>query len=164
VAACCSRLHSFKGYAAHEQRKPARQQRLTGSVSETTCDTTTLSADVVFAFGNPGDTPIAGDWTFKGFDSVGVVRGNAWYLRNTNAAGPANILFRYGNATDRPLVGDWDDNGTDTPAVQRGTEYLLRNSNSTGAANTALNYGTWGDAPQAGDWNNDGTDSIGVGR
>jgi len=38
---------------------------------------------------------------------VGIYRYGAFYLRNSNSAGPADMAFGYGIPYDTPLVGDW---------------------------------------------------------
>ena len=53
-------------------------------------------------FGDPGDIPIVGDWNGDGIDTIGVVRGNTWYLRNSNTTGVADVTFTFGDAGDRP--------------------------------------------------------------
>jgi peptidoglycan/xylan/chitin deacetylase (PgdA/CDA1 family) len=93
-----------------------------------------------------------------------VVRGDAWYLRNTLGSGPADVSFRYGTATDVALMGDWNGDGTATPGVVRGTTWHLRNSASAGAPDLSFGYGRTGDVPVAGDWDGDGIATPGVVR
>jgi peptidoglycan/xylan/chitin deacetylase (PgdA/CDA1 family) len=107
---------------------------------------------------------VAGDWDGNGTVTPGIVRGNTWYLRNSNTPGPANIVFQYGAPTDRPIVGDWDGNGTWTPGVVRGNNWYLRNSNSTGVGQYALAYGAATDRVITGDWDGNGTFTPGVVR
>ena len=87
-------------------------------------DQTADASDREFSFGNPGDKPIVGDWNGDGFDEVGVVRGNVWYLdinqnSNWDGAGGGDIFFKFGNVGDIPYVGDWDGNGADNMGVVR---------------------------------------------
>ncbi|MCE7947597.1 MAG: hypothetical protein DYG88_09235 [Chloroflexi bacterium CFX4] len=59
-------------------------------------------------FGNPNDTPLAGDWDGNGIDGVGVRREGMLYLTNTLSGVPDGILRaggRYGGgrgAAKRP--------------------------------------------------------------
>jgi hypothetical protein len=64
----------------------------------------------MFGYGPTGATPLAGERNGDGRDTVGVyVAGTrAWFLRDANAAGPANTTFVYGPAGAVPLAGDWD--------------------------------------------------------
>src|SRR5205085_7342647 len=65
-------------------------------------------ADIAFKYGQPGDTPIVGDWDGDGVATPGVVRNGVWYLRNSNSEGYADIVFRYGEPFDLPIVGEWN--------------------------------------------------------
>jgi hypothetical protein len=107
----------------------------------------TASTNHDFIYGDAGDIPVVGDWNGDGTFTPGVVRGNAWYLRNENTAGGNDVpSFGYGNGTsDIPIVGDWDGNGTWTCGVVRGNNWLLRNANSSGGAQISFGYGSPGD-------------------
>lgn len=63
--------------------------------------------ELVFSFGSLADFPIVGDWDGDQHESVGVVRGNRWFLKNENADGVADSSFLYGGADDLPLI--WGD-------------------------------------------------------
>ncbi len=52
--------------------------------------------------------PLVGDWDGDGDDTVGIYRNSAFYLRNSNTAGPADLAFNYGIPGDTQLVGDWE--------------------------------------------------------
>jgi peptidoglycan/xylan/chitin deacetylase (PgdA/CDA1 family) len=113
--------------------------------------------------GRVADRPIAGDWDGNGTITPGVVRGNTWYLRNSNASGPPDITFAYGGPSDRVVVGDWDGNGTWTPGVVRGNRWLLRNANSSGVQTVpTVTYGGPADRVITGDWDGNGTFTPGV--
>jgi peptidoglycan/xylan/chitin deacetylase (PgdA/CDA1 family) len=114
--------------------------------------------------GRVADRPVTGDWDGNGTVTPGVVRGNTWYLRNSNSPGPADIVFQYGGPTDRVVTGDWDGNGTTTPGLVRGNTWYLRNSNSTGIADVQFAYAGPDDRPVTGDWDGNGTTTIGVVR
>ena len=107
---------------------------------------------------------IVGKWK-KGdtADSVGVVRGNTFYLRNP-ATGAADIVFDYGDPGDKVVVGDWNGDGVDTPAVVRGSTFYARNSNSSGVADLTFLYGDPGDIIVTGRWKKDALSGPGVAR
>lgn len=99
-------------------------------------------------------------------DTVGVFRpsGNAFLLRNSNTAGPADLNVPFGIAGDLPVTGDWDGNGIDDVGIFRPStkQWLLRLQNGTTITLNA--FGLNGDLPVAGDWNGDGIDTIGIFR
>lgn len=91
----------------------------------------------------------------------------AWFLRNVNAAGPADVVFTYGGGGPLvPLTGDWDGDGLDTPGVYDRSSgfFFLKNSNSPGEAQLLFGFGVGGVGwtPLAGDWNGDGVDTVGL--
>jgi hypothetical protein len=98
----------------------------------------------------------------------GVVRGDTWYLRNSNSSGSSNIDFGYGDAGHYHLVGDWNGDGIDTPGEVRAEggqlRWYLRNSNNGGPADVQFTYGLVGDKPVVGNWDGSGGDGIGVVR
>ncbi len=51
------------------------------------------AADFWVHYGDRGDVPVMGDYDGDGTDTLGVYRGGAWYLRNSNSAGPHDIFF-----------------------------------------------------------------------
>ncbi len=113
------------------------------------------AAETDFSFGNPGDTPIAGDWDGDGTDTIGVYRPSTSEVlqRNSNTAGPADTTFVYGEPGDAFVPGDWDGNPTtDTPGVFRSPDakFYLRNANSTGVATESFFFGEAGWIPVAG--------------
>ena len=120
-------------------------------------------ADFTFGYGRADDFPLMCDWNGDGLKTPGVVRGNRWFLRNSNSGGGASS-FSYGTATDYPVCGDWNNDGIDTVGVVRGKSWFLRNANSTGTANVSFTYGRADDFPVVGDWNGDGRTTIGVVR
>jgi hypothetical protein len=38
---------------------------------------------------------LTGDWDGNGTFTPGIIRGNRWYLRNSNSAGPGTVVFNY---------------------------------------------------------------------
>jgi len=121
-----------------------------------------------FYYGNPKDTPYAGDWDGDGTDTMGLYRESTGFLflRNTNDQGIADVEIYYGNPNDLPISGDWNGDGTDTVGIYRPSEstFYLRNSNTQGVGDIAIAFGNPSDVPIAGDWNGDGFDTIGVYR
>jgi hypothetical protein len=110
--------------------------------------------DISSFYSRGRDVPVTGDWDGDGDDSIGVVRGDNWLLRNIPAGGVADISYTYGSAlyVELPVPGDWDGNGTYTPAVLRNRpptdefggfeSWLFRNSNSSGSASGQITYGS----------------------
>ncbi len=121
-----------------------------------------------YYYGNPKDTPYAGDWNGDGIDTMGLYRESAGFLflRNSNTQGVADIDIYYGNPGDKPIAGDWDGDGIDTVGIFRPSEgkFYLRNTNTQGVADFSLAFGNPGDVPLAGDWNGDGIDTVGIYR
>ena len=121
-----------------------------------------------YYFGNPRDTPYAGDWDGDGVDTMGLYRESTGFLflRNTNNQGVADIDIYYGNPGDKPIAGDWDGDGIDTVGIFRpsGGRFYLRNTNTQGVADIDFAFGQPSDIPIAGDWDGDGVDTVGVYR
>ena len=121
-----------------------------------------------FYYGDPRDTPYAGDWNGSGIDTMGLYRESAGYLflRNTNDQGVADISIYYGIPRDLPISGDWNGDGIDTVGIYRSSEsrFYLRNTNTQGIADIDFSFGNARDVPIAGDWNGDGFDTVGVYR
>lgn len=78
-------------------------------------------AEVMYYFGNPGDTPFAGDFDGDGIDTVGLHRVSTGfvYFRNSHTQGIADFSFFYGNPGDRIVAGDWSGTGVDTVGIFR---------------------------------------------
>jgi hypothetical protein len=93
-----------------------------------------------------------------------------FYLRNANAAGPANTVFPYGPGGSgwKPLTGAWlggiqDMIGLYNPIT---SVFYLRNANAAGPADSVFQFGpaNAGWLPIIGDWDGDGTDTVGLYR
>ena len=119
-----------------------------------------------FFYGNPGDTPLMGDWDCDGIDTVGMFRpSNGFaYLRNSNEFGVGEIEFFFGIGGDIPIVGDWDNDGCDSLGVYRGGHVFLTNALETAFADIDFWFGTPGDQPFTGDFDDDGLTEIGLFR
>ena len=105
-----------------------------------------------------GDQGIAGDWTGKGFDSVGVYRpsGITFYLSNQITDGTSTATFPSSTARApmsrsraTGLAQGHDGVGMFRPT--NGNAYL-RNTLTTGFADNNFFYGVAGDQPIAGHW------------
>ena len=125
-------------------------------------------ADHAMVLGIPGDQGVAGDWTGRGFDSVGVYRpaGITFYLSNQITDGPINgdISFQFGASTDVAITGDWIGQGHDGVGTFRPTtgNIFLKNQLTTGNADNAFVYGAAGDQPVAGYWQNNSANTATV--
>ncbi len=104
-------------------------------------------ADLTFAYGNPGDIPLAGDWIGQGEDTIGVYRPgtSTFYLRNNNSAGTPDNTFQFGNPNPNyiPIAGDWNGDGITTIGIyDKSTSiFYLRNSNNLGFADLTFQFG-----------------------
>jgi len=121
-----------------------------------------------FYYGNPGDTPLIGDWDCDGIETVAMYRESAgfMYLRNTNDFGAADISYFFGSPGDLPISGDWNGNGCDTVSIYRpsqGKVYVI-NTLGTAVADFSYWFGNPGDRPFAGDFDGDGIDTVGLYR
>jgi hypothetical protein len=123
-------------------------------------------ADLVFPYGDPSDQAVKGDWDGDGDDTVGILRGGTFHLRNWNTAGSGEITFPFGAPGDIPVAGDWDGDGIDTIGVYRPSEaaWFLRNTNAAGAPDISFTYGLANETPVVGDWDGDGIDTVGIFR
>ncbi len=117
------------------------------------------AADYSFLFGNPGDTPVVGDWDGDGIDEVGLYRESSgfFYYRTTLTTGVAAGQFYFGNPGDRFVVGDWGiSDGRDTPAVFRPypmpSTLYFRHTLTPGAADSQFSWGGPNWLPVAGDF------------
>lgn len=119
-----------------------------------------------FFYGNPGDTPLMGDWDCDGIETVGMFRpSNGFaYLRNSNDFGFGDVEFFFGIPGDIPIVGDWDNDGCDSLGVFRGGHVFLTNALETAFADIDFWFGIPGDSPFTGDFDNDGLTEIGLFR
>ena len=125
--------------------------------------------DLVFGYGDPGDTVLSGDWNGDGRDTLAVRRGNTYFIKNDTRTGVADVVQVYGDPGDAVLVGDWDGDGRDTLAVRRGNTYFFTNDLLAGPASFTRAFGDPSDVVLVGDWNRtglppDGADQLAVRR
>jgi hypothetical protein len=117
--------------------------------------------DLIFTYGQPGDLPVAGDWSGKGWDTIGVFRSGQWLLRSRNSPGPPELTVSFGQAGDIPVAGDWNGDGIDGIGVVRGSRWMLRQTASSGPPDLEFDFGDTSGIPVVGDWNGNGVDTIG---
>ncbi len=114
------------------------------------------AATFSYLFGDPGDTPFAGDFDGDGVDTVGLYRESAGlvFLRNRHTSGAADRTFFYGNPDDRFVAGDWGGDGVDTVGVFRrsSTRFHLRDRNTAGPADVSFPFDGGRGVPVAGDF------------
>ena len=87
-----------------------------------------MGLDVFYIFGNPGDTPLVGDWDGDGKDEIGIHRNREFYLdSNGNGSWDVGVdeVISFGLTTDTPIIGDWDGDGDDDIGVHRGDLFFL---------------------------------------
>ncbi len=96
------------------------------------------AADHSYYFGNPGDTPFAGDFDGDGVDTVGLHRRTTGlvYQSDVHAAALPARTFTLGDPDDLLVAADWNGDGRDSPAIFRPADELLyaRHHNAAGAA------------------------------
>ena len=103
------------------------------------------AADYDFLFGNPGDTPVVGDWDGDATDEIGLYRESSgfFYYRDTLTTGVADGQFYFGNPGDRFVAGDWGIvDGRETPGLFRPSNqtFYFRYTLTQGNADAEL---TW---------------------
>jgi len=113
------------------------------------------AAEYSFGLGDPGDTPVVGDFDGDGIDEVGLHRQSTglFFYRTTLTTGPASNEFSIGNPGDRMIAGDWDGtDGVDTPAIFRpgDSTFYFWNTLSGGNPFESLTWGKPGFLPFAG--------------
>ena len=118
------------------------------------------SAPVVhisFNFGQPGDTPIVGDWDGNDIDGVGLYRaGTSTFTLSNGFQGTVDIKpFIFGNLNSRALAGDWNGDGIDSVGafhLPTATMALKFDNGISPVGDTFFNFGEPGGIPLAGDW------------
>jgi hypothetical protein len=112
------------------------------------------AADSFFVFGDPNDSPFAGDFDGDGFDTLAMqdTSTNRVYLRNSLSAGEDDASFVFGDSGDVALPGAWA-GGSDAVG-------LYRDSNATfylsptipPSAAEPVQYGFRSATPITGSW------------
>jgi len=139
------------------------------TISGGTISTTWSNYSVIGVIHHPTThwIPLAGDWTGKGYKSIGLYNPSTatFYLRNSNTSGSADITAVFGNPNWVPLVGDWNNDGKDTIGVYdpSAARFYLSNSNTSPNSDISSVFGSGGNwVPLAGDWDNYLGSTIGV--
>ena len=110
------------------------------------------AAEYSFMFGNPGDSPVAGDWDGDGVDEIGLYRETTGFLyyRNTLTTGVAHGEMFFGNPGDWFIAGDWGIvDGKETPGVFRpsNSTFYFRHTLDQGNADYQFVWSGAGDWP-----------------
>jgi Trypsin len=124
------------------------------------------AAEFSFLFGNPGDSPVVGDFNADGTDEIGLYRESTgfFYYRDSLTTGIASNQFFFGNPGDRFVAGDWGiPDSEDTPGVFRPSvaSFYLKHSNTEGVADESFAFGQSPWLPVGGQW---GDGSPGTGQ
>jgi SpoIID/LytB domain protein len=96
-------------------------------------------------------------------ETLGVRRGQTWYLRYSMTTGASDASFPYGPA-GAPVAGDWNGDGRAGIGVRAGSTWYLKQVPGPGLADIEIDYGLASDVPVVGDWDGDGDDTPGVFR
>jgi FtsP/CotA-like multicopper oxidase with cupredoxin domain/uncharacterized protein YutD len=122
--------------------------------------------DKNFAFGNPTDKSISGDWNSDGLNGVGLFRdSNQRFFLDNNLDGIADRNFVFGLAGDKPISGDWNADGLDGVGLYRNSnQRFFLDNNLDGIADRNFAFGNPNDKPISGDWDGDGMDGVGLYR
>ncbi|MFB6807078.1 hypothetical protein, partial [Streptomyces sp. NPDC056387] len=68
----------------------------------------TVTVSHTVKFGNPGDTPIKGDWNGDGTDKIGVYRpATSDFMGAAKDSDTVIYSKRFGNPGDTPITGSW---------------------------------------------------------
>jgi hypothetical protein len=118
-------------------------------------------ADIVIEFGQPGETPVVGDFDGDGIDEIGTFRDGVWEWRRGLGGSPTFDTVGFGQAGDIPVVGDWNGDGKATLGVVRGQTWILRSPHGPGSDDVQFTFGAAGAIPVVGDWDGDGIDGPG---
>lgn len=122
--------------------------------------------DHVFAYGAPGDYPIAGNWNGSGIDTIGIFRDGLWKLDidGNGKWSEGDETVHLGQEGDKPVVGDFNGDGVDELGVYRnGTWHIDANGDRVlDDRDMIIKFGGPNDEPVVGDWNGDGRDEVGV--
>jgi len=123
-------------------------------------------------FGQPGDQPVAGDWTGSGVVRVGVFRNGTWYLdlngnRMWDGVDGGDGIYQFGQPGDIAVVGDWNGSGTSKFGIFRKGVWVLdiNGKKVFDPSDPILYFGMPSDLPVVGKWKHSGAaDQIGVYR
>lgn len=129
-----------------------------------------------FTLGDPGDTPLLGDWDCDGIETPGAYRPSTGqvFLRNTVEDGPIEVDYSINRSDIVPLTGDFDGDGCDTVsyyvpaeglvAIFNTPEAVVEAADDTTYMDLEYGFGIGGDLAFVGDFDGDGIDTIGLFR
>jgi PKD repeat protein len=116
--------------------------------------------DKAYTFGQPGWTPVKGDWNGDGVQDIGIYKDGMWYLdSNGNGRWDDGVdkLYYFGSYGWAPIVGDWTGSGITRIGVYKaGTWYLDLNNNGAWDGSPtdrlSIGFGTIGWESVPGKW------------
>ncbi|MFF1905088.1 PKD domain-containing protein [Kitasatospora sp. NPDC058218] len=117
---------------------------------------------IAATFGDPGDTPITGDWDGVRYEQLGIFRpaSSTFALRHADGSVTAVPM---GDPGDIPVPGLWDGNGHAQLAVYRPSTGTFVVRHDDGSYSSAV-FGSPGDLPVVGDWDGAGHTQPGIFR
>jgi hypothetical protein len=125
-----------------------------------------------FPFGDPGDLPLAADWTCSGITTPAVFRPDTgqYFLRDSATSGAGQWQYVVEGTGQWPLAGDFNGDGCATltyydVALNRVVVFNSWPENGESAPyDTYFSFGDEGDMPFVGDFDGDGVETIGLFR
>ena len=124
------------------------------------------AGDLTIAWGQPGSTPIFGDWNGDGRTKVGSFFQGDFFL-DVNGDGffdAGDVVIAWGSPTSVPVLGDWNGDGrTKIGVFEQGLWSLDVNGDGLfDAGDRVFVWGTAAAIPVVGDWTGDGRSKIGI--
>lgn len=116
------------------------------------------SAEVVVAFGRPGDIPLLGNLDRDSRDDLCVYRNGRFLCDTAHDGGAAETEIAFGVPGDLPLLGDLNGDGRDDACVRRGRRFACDTRHNGGTAEVQVLFGRVTDTPLLGDVDGDGDD------
>jgi hypothetical protein len=115
-------------------------------------------------YGEPGYTPVTGDWNGDGSQGLGVWVDGMWHLTDSTTGGPATSIFPFGANPHRPVAGTWTGAPNWGIGLVWGNYWMLRYTATPGEPEVLFNFGTGApdEVALVGDWDGDGIMTPGV--
>ncbi len=118
--------------------------------------------DHVFAFGNAGAVPIAGDFNGDGISTIGTFHFGRWFLDadGDGRRGDEDDSFQFGEMGDLPVVGDFNGDGITEIGVYRGGTWIIdtNGNHRIDSGDKIIHLGGPNHLPVVGDMDGDGVD------
>jgi len=155
--------HALVSQTDRNARSESSREVVRGRLTDLAVD----AVDHVFRYGEPPDTPVAGDWNGDGLDSVGIFRGGRWTL---DSDGDGRLTkdddtADFGQPGDIPIVGDWNGDGTANLGVVRGDWWIIDSDGDRRLTDNdyrvRIEKPSDNARPVTGDWDGDGQDEFG---